>query len=161
MALLDEHGAGALLPDVEIRIAGDDGRDQPPGETGVIMVRSTRMVPCYLWDDALTGRYFVDGWHVTGDLGFQPVSDRLVVLGRADDMLNIGGIKLPPQPIEAELRSVEGVGDAVLLGIANLGLTELHLVIERSNLGRDTDLTDRISAIVHRYGRDFVRAFPR
>jgi acyl-coenzyme A synthetase/AMP-(fatty) acid ligase len=160
VALLDEHGAGALLPGVEVRIAGDDGRDQPPGEAGVIMVRSTRMVPFYLWDDALTARYFIDGWHVTGDLGFQPARDSLVVLGRADDMLNIGGIKLPPQPIEAELRTVEGVRDAVLLGIENdLGLTELHVVIERSGRGRDAGLTELIRPVVHRYGRDFVAHF--
>ena len=160
VALLDEHGAGTLLPDVEIRIAGNDGCDQVPGEAGVIMVRSSRMVPGYLWDDALTARCFVDGWHVTGDLGFQPATDRLVVLGRADDMLNIGGIKLPPQPIEAELRCIEGVGDAVLLGIENdLGLTELHVVIERSAPGRDAGLTERMRPIIHRYGRDFVAHF--
>jgi O-succinylbenzoic acid--CoA ligase len=118
------------------------------------------MVPCYLWDDALTARYFVDGWHVTGDLGFQPARDRLVLLGRADDMLNIGGIKLPPQPIEADLRSVDGVRDAVLLGIENdLGLTELHVVIERTGPGLDAGLTDRVRPIVHRYGRDFVAHF--
>ncbi len=160
VALLDEHGAGALLPDVEIRIADDDGREQPAGEAGLIMVRSTRMVPCYLWDDALTARHFVDGWHVTGDLGVQPARDRLVVLGRADDMLNIGGIKLPPQPIEAALRSVDGVRDAVLLGIANpLGLVELHVVIEPTGPGREQELTELARPIVHRYGRDFIAHF--
>jgi acyl-CoA synthetase (AMP-forming)/AMP-acid ligase II len=80
-------------------------------------------------------------------------------------MLNIGGIKLPPQPVEAELRDVEGVGDATLLGIENAdGLTELHVVIERTDRGRDADwadrdLTDRLRPIIHRYGRDFAAHF--
>jgi acyl-coenzyme A synthetase/AMP-(fatty) acid ligase len=52
------------------------------------------------------------------------------------------------------------VRDAVLLGIENAqGMTELHLVIERSDPLRDQDLTDRVRPIVHQYGRDFVAHF--
>ena len=94
-------------------------------------VRSPRMVPGYLADEAATARHFVDGWHKTGDLGFQPADQQRVVLGRADDMLNIGGVKVPPQPIETEIKTIAGITDAVLLSLDNSqGVSALHVVIE-------------------------------
>jgi acyl-coenzyme A synthetase/AMP-(fatty) acid ligase len=140
-----------------VRILGDDGHEKPMGETGRITVRTARMTRGYLWDEALTAKHFVDGWHITGDLGFQPEANQLVVVGRADDMLNIGGIKLPPQPIEAEIRTFDGVRDAVLLGVENAhGLLELHVVVERSDPGQDADLERLIRPLIHRYSRGFV-----
>jgi acyl-CoA synthetase (AMP-forming)/AMP-acid ligase II len=157
---VDEDGVGTILPDACVRIVGEDGREVPMGETGRITVRSGRMVSGYLWNDELTARHFVNGWHITGDLGFQPAQDQLVVVGRADDMLNIGGVKLPPQPIEAAITAIDGISDAVLLGIENdQGLFELHVVIERSDPTRDADLDRQIQPIVHRYGRGYVGHF--
>ena len=41
---------------------------------------------------------------VPNDLGFQPSFKELVVLGRADEVLNIGGLKLSPSQIAEEIR---------------------------------------------------------
>ncbi|HEX3576166.1 MAG TPA: class I adenylate-forming enzyme family protein [Rhodopila sp.] len=157
VSLVDGQGVGTLLPDAEVRIVGEDGRDQPPGEIGTVVIRTSRMVPGYLWNEALTARHFVGGWHITSDLGFCPVPGQLVVVGRADDMLNIGGIKVPPQPIEDGIKAIEGVTDAVLLSIEDsLGLSDLHLVVERSDPTRDEELDRLIRPLVHHHGRDFV-----
>jgi acyl-coenzyme A synthetase/AMP-(fatty) acid ligase len=157
VAMVDEDNIGTVLSDAAVRIIGDDGHEKPMGETGRITVRTARMTRGYLWDEALTAKHFVDGWHITGDLGFQPEANQLVVVGRADDMLNIGGIKLPPQPIEAEIRTFDGVRDAVLLGVENAhGLLELHVVVERSDPGQDADLERLIRPLIHRYSRGFV-----
>jgi O-succinylbenzoic acid--CoA ligase len=47
----------------------------------------------------LTATSFVDGWFVTSDLG-QLVDGRLEVLGRADDVINTGGVKVPASAVE-------------------------------------------------------------
>ncbi|HEY1411481.1 MAG TPA: class I adenylate-forming enzyme family protein [Rhodopila sp.] len=157
VSLVDEQGVGTLLPGAEVRIVGEDGRDKPPGEIGTVAIRSSRMVPGYLWDEALTARHFVDGWHITSDLGSCPAPDQLAVVGRADDMLNIGGVKVPPQPIEDGIKAIDGVTDAVLLSIEDsLGLSELHLVVERPDAARDEELDRLIRPLVHYHGRDFV-----
>jgi acyl-CoA synthetase (AMP-forming)/AMP-acid ligase II len=157
ISLVNGNGVGALLPGVEVRIVGNDGLEIPHGKTGRIMVRSPRMVPAYIADDAATARHFVDGWHMTGDLGFQPGDRQLVVLGRADDMLNIGGIKVPPQPIETEIRTIAGITDAVLLSIDDRqGVSALHVVIERRGSDQDPELDRQIRPLIQRHGRDFV-----
>jgi len=43
------------------------------------------------------------------DVGFQPEPGKLVVLGRADDILNIGGEKISPYPIESALNAIDGL----------------------------------------------------
>jgi acyl-coenzyme A synthetase/AMP-(fatty) acid ligase len=48
------------------------------------------------------------------DVGFQPEPGKLVVLGRADDMLNIGGEKISPYPIESALNAIDCTSSEVL-----------------------------------------------
>jgi long-chain acyl-CoA synthetase len=48
------------------------------------------------------------------------------VLGRTDDIINIGGIKLVPGPIEADCLAVAGVCDVAVVGMTDrAGVAEL------------------------------------
>ncbi|RSM75328.1 AMP-dependent synthetase [Kibdelosporangium aridum] len=47
----------------------------------------------------LTRESFVDGWFITSDLG-RFVDGKLEILGRADDMINTGGLKVPANAVE-------------------------------------------------------------
>lgn len=106
-----------VVPGVEVLIVDETGRPVEPGETGRICVRSALMASAYLWDEALTARHFSDGWFLMSDLGALPAADKLLVFGRSDDMLNIGGVKVAPYPIEEQLKVLPGVGDAVVLRV--------------------------------------------
>ena len=77
------------------------GRDVARGEAGLIRVRTETMVHGYFNDQAQTKASFIDGWYQTSDMGFIPAQGKLVLLGRADDMLNIGGVKTRAGPIES------------------------------------------------------------
>jgi acyl-CoA synthetase (AMP-forming)/AMP-acid ligase II len=52
-----------------------------------------------------------DGWYETNDLG-QLRDGYLHYLGRADDVINCGGLKLPPEALEAKVRQMLGVSGA-------------------------------------------------
>ena len=97
VTLIGDDGVGLLLPGAEVRIVDELGRDKPLGETGLIRARTQTMVEGYYNDPVQTEANFVDGWFRTGDLGTMPAPGRLVVLGRADDMLNVGGVKICPR----------------------------------------------------------------
>ncbi|HTX25540.1 MAG TPA: AMP-binding protein [Streptosporangiaceae bacterium] len=56
------------------------------------------------------------GWFRTGDLGRIGPDGRLVVRGRADDVINTGGFKVVPGEVEAALRSCPGVSDVAIVG---------------------------------------------
>jgi O-succinylbenzoic acid--CoA ligase len=55
-------------------------------------------------------------WFRTGDLGRVDPAGRLVVRGRADDVINTGGHKVVPGEVAAALQAHPGVRDAVVLG---------------------------------------------
>ena len=117
VAIMGDDNVGTLCQGVEVRIVDEEGREVAAGDSGIIRVRSETMVHGYFDDPALTAASFIDGWFHTGDVGLMPAPGRLLVLGRADGMLNIGGVKVPPAPIEAELNQIEGIRDAVVMSI--------------------------------------------
>ena len=138
----DDHGRGTLLPDVSVRIVDDDGHDRKPGESGVILLRTSRMADGYIWDAAQTARQFADGWFRPNDIGVMPEPGELIVLGRADDMINLGGIKLAPHAIEAQIKTIDRVSEAILIGVDNvMGIGELHVFVERNDPAAD-DVTE-------------------
>src|SRR5262249_20253147 len=55
--------------------------------------------------------------YVTGDLGSIDAAGRLVLTGRAKDVINVAGRKVAPAEIEACLLALDGVAEAVVLGV--------------------------------------------
>jgi O-succinylbenzoic acid--CoA ligase len=64
-----------------------------------------------------TASAFPNGWFRTGDLGRWTDSGRLEVLGRADDMIITGGLKVAPALVERVLTAQPGVLEACVLGV--------------------------------------------
>ena len=99
---------GTPLDGVTVR-EGDDGRLRIAGP--VLMNR-------YFGQPELTASALADGEFVTSDLG-HVTDDRVVVTGRADDMINTGGHKVVPGEVSAVLRTCPGVRDVVVVGRAD------------------------------------------
>ncbi|MBX3482596.1 class I adenylate-forming enzyme family protein [Phenylobacterium sp.] len=114
-ALADVPGAVGHVPaSAHVEIVGDDGRPLPDGRSGEIVVRSTRTAPGYLDDPAATAARFdpTTGAYRTGDLGRRLPDGRLVIEGRLDERMNLGGRKFMPHRLETPALEVEGVLDA-------------------------------------------------
>ena len=65
-------------------------------------------------------RFSADGWFVTDDVGHvthDADGPLLEVLGRADAVINTGGVKVDPVAVETLLRAHPAVTDAVVVGI--------------------------------------------
>lgn len=149
IAEVGDDEMGVLCPGVAVRIVDDAGRDLPFGVPGQIYVRTGTMVEGYWRDPARTAARFRDGWFVTGDHGFMPQADRLVLLGRADDVLNIGGRKIAPAPFEAAIRAIPGVSDAALLRVVDAaGLDQLVVAVEATHGTAPPGLAGQVRAIL-------------
>jgi len=64
----------------------------------------------------LTAAALRNGEFVTSDLGYLDNDGRVVVRGRADDVINTGGRKVVPAEVAAALESCPGVREAVVVG---------------------------------------------
>ena len=79
----------------------------------------------YLGDNALTAASFheeeYDGemvrWYESGDLGELDAEGRLRVLGRADDVIVTGGLKVSPAVVTEALHRVQGVREAFVVPV--------------------------------------------
>ncbi len=108
--------SGTLVPDLELRIVGDDGRDLPPGQKGQIVVKGENVMLGYWRNERATAETIRDGWLHTGDLGYLDDDGFLYVLGREKSLL-IGhdGEKYSPEEIEETLVEHSPYIDQVML----------------------------------------------
>ncbi|WP_328458930.1 o-succinylbenzoate--CoA ligase [Amycolatopsis sp. NBC_00438] len=88
----------------------------------------------------LTAEAFRDGWFTTSDRGVRHADGRVEVLGRADDMINTGGVKVSANAIERCLTTQPGVRDACVVGLpdAEWGEAVVALVVPAGE-PRDAD----------------------
>lgn len=84
---------------------------------GLLEVRSPRAMEAYVVGTG-HGPLTEDGWLATNDLAEQR-GDRVVFLGRADSVINVGGAKVGPDEVEAVLLEVPGVAETRVSGLAN------------------------------------------
>jgi acyl-CoA synthetase (AMP-forming)/AMP-acid ligase II len=104
--------AGKPLLDVELRIAGPDGGEAPPGTAGEIQVRGPSTSPGY-W--GLTDER-PDGWFATGDVGVVDEAGFLTVVDRLKDMVISGGENVYPAEVESVLSGHPAVADVAVIG---------------------------------------------
>lgn len=100
-----------------MEIIDDDGRPLPDGEPGEIRVKGGRAAPAYIDDPEATGERFKDGWFRTNDIGRRLPDGRLVLEGRVDDRMNLGGFKFMPGVLEAAALACAGVRDAAAFAV--------------------------------------------
>lgn len=67
---------------------------------GVVLIKAKAEMIGYLNQPDLTEKSRFDGWFRTGDLGSIDKSRGLTLLGRYDDLMNVGGAKIVPSEIE-------------------------------------------------------------
>jgi long-chain acyl-CoA synthetase len=108
----------APLPETEIRIVTEEGKEAKPGEKGVIYARGPQIMKGYYKRKDLTDAIIdEDGWLNTGDLGMWTHNGEYAICGRAKDTIVLsGGENIEPVPIEAKLRESEYIEQAVVLG---------------------------------------------
>ncbi len=114
---LDAAGTGVLSPGVEVRILDEEGRPLPPGVDGIIAVRTPSMADGYLQRPEETAAAFRDGWFVSGDVGALVGPRRLRLAGRHDDLVIVGGLKVPAAGLEERLRAQPAIADAAVLAV--------------------------------------------
>ena len=103
------EGAGRVVPGATVMVVDDRGAPLPPGQTGLLRIRTEGMAQRYLDDPEATARCFREGWFQPGDMGRLLPDGTLVVAGRADDMMVLGTLNIFPAEIERVADAFPGV----------------------------------------------------
>ncbi len=115
---------GLPLPGVEVRIVSPDGAALSPGEVGRVTVGGTGPVRSYLGHAETSDETWVDGWLLSGDLGYLDGDGHLWIVGREKEVIIRGGHNVVPGEVEAALFEHPAVTEAAVSGVAHAVLGE-------------------------------------
>lgn len=97
------ESVGRPHPGIEVEIVDERGTPLPQGEIGEIRIRAPGMATGYVDDERADVMHFRGGWFHPRDLASFSPDGSLVIHGRADDVMNLNGIKIAGVEIESAL----------------------------------------------------------
>jgi len=134
--------SGRPIPDVEVRVVDDDGKELPTGEPGEVVIRGYNVMKGYFNDDEATAATIdADGWLRTGDVGVFDERGNLRITDRTKDMFIVGGFNAYPAEIENLLMRHPAVGQVAVVGVPDhrLGEVGMAFVVLRPNADITSD----------------------
>jgi acyl-CoA synthetase (AMP-forming)/AMP-acid ligase II len=167
------HTVGQPMPDHDIRLLDEDGREVGPGEIGEIVGHSSNIMKEYLnqpgktadtfWHDA-TGKRFVR----TGDVGRFDEDGFLTLMDRKKDMIISGGFNIYPSDLEAVLVAHSDVLEAAVVAMPSeeWGETPVGFVVLKPGASVDAGtlrawLNERVGKFQRVAEIVFVETLPR
>jgi len=107
---------GLPIPNVEVSIQDDNGRELPAGEVGELCVRGGNVMLGYWKQPTETANAIRNGWLLTGDVGYRDRDGYYYITDRKKDMLLVNGINVYPREIEEVMYQFPGVKEAAVVG---------------------------------------------
>lgn len=135
------------MPGYELTIRAEDGTVLPPGQEGLVCVRSlTGAHPRYHGDPEKTRRsYIAEDVFVIGEIGYLDPDGYLYLTDRATDMVVSGGVNVYPAESEAVLRTHPAVADVAVIGIPHADLGEQLVALVRPTAGAQVNAAELVT----------------
>lgn len=109
---------GMPYPDTDCKIFLPGTTDPVPnGQIGEIAIKGPQVMKGYWNRPEDTAATIVDGWLLTGDLGYMNDEGFFFIVDRKKDMIIAGGFNIYPREIEEVLYEHEAVQECVVAGV--------------------------------------------
>ncbi len=138
-----ERSVGKVVPNIEIRIVDESGKEMPAGEIGEIYYRGPNVMQGYYGDAQQTAEAIdEEGWLHSGDLGYLKDGE-LYTIDRKKECINTGGEKVFPLEVEEIILEHPKVQDVCVIGVPDedWGNTVRAVVIPKKGLKPGIDIT--------------------
>ncbi len=128
---------GRVVPGVEVRVVGLDGRVRGPNTEGELHVRAPQLFQGYV-DASLDAEAFdEEGFFRTGDLGFIDEGGHVAITGRLKEVIIRKGENISAKEIEDLLHDHPEVADVAVIGIPDASVGErVCAIVERTDSER-------------------------
>lgn len=110
---------GLPIPDVEIEILDDQGKQLALDEIGEICVKGPNIMQGYWNLPEATAEVFFGEWLRTGDLGYKDEDGYIFMVDRKKDMVIVNGMNVYPRMIEEILHQHPAIAEAAVIGEPN------------------------------------------
>ncbi|MEI8146193.1 MAG: dicarboxylate--CoA ligase PimA [Alphaproteobacteria bacterium] len=110
---------GLPLPGLVMDICSldDPAKVLATGEIGEIRIKGPNVTKGYWNKPEENERAFVDGWFLTGDVGYMDEDGYFFIVDRKKDMIISGGFNVYPQMIEQAIYEHPAVEEVIVLGV--------------------------------------------
>ena len=129
---------GLPLPDTEMCIRDEEGRELPVGQVGEIYIRGPQVMSGYWQQESETSNVLgSDGYFRTGDIGVMDEAGFFKIVDRKKDMILVAGFNVYPNEVEDVVASIPGVMECAVVGVQQASSGEavkLFVVREDSNV---------------------------
>lgn len=107
---------GIVLPGQEVVIVSGEGKPQPAGQRGEVLIRGANVMRGYLGRPQESAEAVRNGWLHTGDVGILDEDGYLRIVDRIKDLIIRGGENIYPKEIEECLYRHPAVLEAAVVG---------------------------------------------
>ncbi len=108
---------GPPLQGYEIKIVDENLLEVPMGKIGDIITRGDNVMQGYLGKPEATAETVINGWLLTGDMGYVDEDDYLFIVDRKKDLIISKGINIYPREIEDVLDMYTGIKASAVIGV--------------------------------------------
>ncbi|MBX9461899.1 MAG: AMP-binding protein [Aquamicrobium sp.] len=108
---------GRPMPFSPMAILDDDGVEVPRGTMGELAVTGNVVMRGYHRNPKATAETIVNGWLLSGDVGYQDEDGYIYIVDRKKEMLISGGYNVYPAEVERVILSHPMVQDCAVIGI--------------------------------------------
>jgi long-chain acyl-CoA synthetase len=119
---------GTAMYDYEIKIVDKDMEELPRGGIGDIIVKGDNVMLGYYNREEATRETIVNGWLLTGDLGYMDDEGFIFIVDRKKDLIISKGINIYPREIEEVVDSFSGIKASAVIGIFDEKSGEIPII---------------------------------
>lgn len=130
---------GLPMPNTEVSIFDEQGKELSQGETGEICARGPQVMSGY-WQKDNEGVFFPGGWFRTGDIGLMDAEGFFKIVDRKKDMIKVSGFNVFPNEVENVIASFSKVKEVAAIGVPDSKSGE---VIKIFVVKKDPSLTEQ------------------
>lgn len=116
----------------EIVILDENFKEKPNAtaqDPGLVAIRSKSVAQGYWNEPEQTAKAFRDGMLLMSDLCYFAPNGELILVGRSNDTINLGGLKVAPLEVEEVVMRVPCVDECLLIPYTRGGNTALKLLV--------------------------------
>jgi long-chain acyl-CoA synthetase len=121
---------GLPLPNTEVMLLDDEGREVPEGTAGEVAIRGPQVMAGYWQRPDETAKVMAPGgWFRSGDIGTMDERGYFRIVDRKKDMILVSGFNVYPNEVEDVVLQIPGVLDCAAVGIPDAKAGEAVKVV--------------------------------
>ncbi|MBX3605628.1 MAG: long-chain-fatty-acid--CoA ligase [Piscinibacter sp.] len=126
---------GLPMPNTELTLLDDDGKEVPPGMPGEIAIKGPQVMAGYWQRPDETAKVMTaDGFFRSGDIGVVDERGYFRIVDRKKDMILVSGFNVYPNEVEDVVTQMDGILECAAVGVPDEKAGEaVKLVIVKKN----------------------------